>query len=103
MTVALDLSRSRLTVHGPDGSEAELVFARDDSSLYLLHTNVPIALRGTGVGSELVRAAADLARRDGLTVVPWCPFARRWLRTHASVAASISIDWRTPPPEPMLS
>ena len=103
MTVSLDLFRSRFTVRGPDGTDAELVFARDDPFLYLLHTEVPTALRGTGVGSDLVRAAADLARDNGLTVVPWCPFARRWLRAHAGVAASISIDWRLRPPERMLS
>src|SRR5205807_663059 len=35
---------------------------------------------------------------DGLTVVPWCPYARRWLRKHPDVAGTAAVDWSTPPP-----
>ena len=37
-------------------------------------------------------------RADELTVVPWCPFARRWLQEHPDEAAAVTIDWDTPRP-----
>jgi hypothetical protein len=30
--------------------------------------------------------------------VPWCPYARRWLHDHTDVAATVAVDWSTPPP-----
>ncbi len=65
-----------------DGHEAELVYDRTPERLILIHTEVPDALEGHGVGSALVRTAIDLAARENLVVVPRCPFARRWLRQH---------------------
>jgi predicted GNAT family acetyltransferase len=94
--VTEDTVGQRLVV-AADNAEAELVYDRDDHRLYLLHTEVPDAFRGRGTGGRLVTAALDLARRDGLVVVPWCPFARRWLKEHPDVIDGVKIDWATPP------
>lgn len=80
-----------------DGVDAQLVYRTENQHLVLVHTEVPDALGGRGVGGRLVRAAVERAKRTGETVVPWCPFARRWLREHADVAAEITIDWSRPP------
>jgi predicted GNAT family acetyltransferase len=40
-----------------------------------------------------VVAAIDRAAREGLTVVPVCPFARSWLERHADQSAKVTIDW----------
>lgn len=94
-----DPDNSRFVVDR-DGAVAELLYDLDDGRLYLLHTETPEAVRGQGIGGQLVRAAMARARAGGLIVVPWCPFARRWLREHPEVAATADIDWRTmPPPE----
>ena len=94
-----DTQRHRLVVTADDAeAEAELVYQRDAEHLYLIHTEVPDAFRGMGIGGELVTAALDLARRNGLIVVPWCPFARRWLREHPDAADGLTIDWETPRP-----
>lgn len=79
-----------------DGVEAELVYEREPGKLILVHTGVPDALGGHGIGGRLVRAAIDRARVEGLTVLPWCPFARRWLTDHPEVAATVDIDWSPP-------
>ena len=94
-----DVARHRLVVRSEDGAEAEFVYKRDGDRLYLVHTEVPAAFRGQGTGGWLVSAALDVARRDGLTVVPWCPFARRWLREHPDEVVGVAIDWSIPPPE----
>ncbi|MGZ4688058.1 MAG: GNAT family N-acetyltransferase [Acidimicrobiia bacterium] len=80
------------------GEPAELVYRRRPGRLVLVHTGVPPELEGRGIGGRLVATAIDRARDEGLTVVPWCPYARWWLRHHPEVAASVTIDW-TPPPE----
>jgi predicted GNAT family acetyltransferase len=48
----------------------------------LVHTVVPEALAGRGVGSTLVRAVLDDVRRRGLKVIPTCPFVRGFLGKH---------------------
>ncbi|MGO9081794.1 MAG: GNAT family N-acetyltransferase [Streptosporangiaceae bacterium] len=83
-------SRFELT---EDGQVAELVYRRRSDRLVLVHTGVPAALGGRGLGGVLVRAAVDRAAREGLTLVPLCPFARDWLQRHPDVAASTEIDW----------
>jgi len=80
------------------GTAAELVYALEGDRIFLIHTEVPEAWSGRGVGGRLVRAALERAETNGLTVVPWCPFARRWLQEHPDEAAKVTIDWETPRP-----
>lgn len=77
-----------------DGQVAELFYRITDGLMVLIHTEVPEALGGQGVGGHLVRAAVNRAARDGLTVVPLCPFARHWLERHSDDAAGAPIDWQ---------
>jgi predicted GNAT family acetyltransferase len=83
-------SRFELTI---DGQTAELVYQLDAPVLELVHTGVPDALEGEGIGGRLVRAALEVAERDGLTIVPTCPFARAWLRRHPGEAARVHIAY----------
>jgi uncharacterized protein len=76
-----------------DGHLAELVYRRPGRRLVLIHTEVPPELEGQGIGGALVTAAIDLAARDGLTLVPLCPFARNWLERHPDAAGRAAIDW----------
>ena len=75
------------------GSVAELLYRQNGNRLGLIHTEVPEQLEGHGIGGALVTAAIDRAVRDGMTVVPLCPFARGWLERHPEVASQATIDW----------
>ena len=86
----------RRFVYRENGVEAELRFRLNGKRLVLVHTEVPPSLSGGGVGGLLVRAAVEHARANGETIVPWCPFAQRWLRDHADDVADLSIDWPEP-------
>lgn len=77
------------------GAEAELVYVIDGDRMILVHTGVPDEWGGHGVGGRLVRAALARASVNQLTVVPLCPFARRWLEDHADETAGLAIDWTT--------
>lgn len=83
---------SRLRI-GSGADEAELTYKIDDGRLILTHTGVPDHLSGQGIGSRLVEAAVAKAGREGLTIVPRCPYAARWLRDHPDVAAGVPVDW----------
>jgi predicted GNAT family acetyltransferase len=76
-----------------DGELAQLQYRLHGGRLVLVHTEAPEKLGGRGLGSALVRAAADRAAREGLTLVPLCPFARTWLERHPDAAAAMTIDW----------
>jgi uncharacterized protein len=76
-----------------EGKLAELVYRQHGKRLVLIHTEVPPELGGRGLGGALVAAALDRAGREGLTVVPLCPFARTWLERHPDAAAKVTIDW----------
>jgi uncharacterized protein len=76
-----------------DARPAELAYRLRGNRLMLIHTEVPAELEGHGIGGLLVAAAVDRAAREGLTLVPWCPFARDWLERHPEAAARAVIDW----------
>src|SRR5664279_6506436 len=57
-----------------DGHIAFSDYTRDGTTLTIKHTEVPKELNGKGIGSGLVRGLLDIARAQGLKVVPLCPF-----------------------------
>jgi hypothetical protein len=50
--------------------------------LALLHTEIPDALRGSGIASTLAQTALDWARNHHLKVDVVCPFVAAFLETH---------------------
>ncbi|WP_439515721.1 DUF5996 family protein [Oceanibaculum nanhaiense] len=72
--------RYRLVI---EGVEAEMTYSRAGEGLIIIdHTDVPAALRGRRVGERLVRQAIEDARRDGVTIIPLCPFAKAQIDRH---------------------
>jgi hypothetical protein len=65
--------------------QGQLCFARYDvidGVMWLPHTETPLALRGRGLAAQVVRAALDYARAQGLKVRPACSYVRTYLRRH---------------------
>jgi uncharacterized protein len=67
---------------GLEGEKAVLEFYVSKGSIVFTHTEVPEQFEGGGVGSALVRAGLDYARKERLYVVPACPFVQTYLRRH---------------------
>jgi uncharacterized protein len=65
-----------------DGHVAFSNYQREGSVLTVLHTEVPAALNGRGIGSALARGLLDIARTQGLTVKPLCPFVAGYFAKH---------------------
>jgi hypothetical protein len=69
-----------------DGHVAFSNYKRADGVLTILHTEVPKALEGRGVGSALIRGVLDIARSQGLKIVTVCPFAKSYIDRHPEYA-----------------
>jgi len=69
-----------------DGHVAYSNYGRAGNVLTILHTEVPKELEGHGIGSALVRGVLDIARSQGLKVVPVCPFAKAYIERHPEYA-----------------
>ena len=88
-----DVPAERRFIAEDDGMLAQLIYKTAPGRLVLVHTEVPEHLAGRGIGGSLVRAALARAASDHLTIVPRCPFARRWLKSHPETASTARIDW----------
>jgi uncharacterized protein len=93
MSEVVDDPQHHRLVLEQDGFTAELVYQQRHDNFVILHTEVPEELGGQGIGGKLVRAALERAAASDLTVKPWCPFARKWLKDHPDVAATVNVDW----------
>lgn len=93
MNPVVDETSDERFVYADEGWEAELVYHVHDDRLTLVHTEVPEAMEGRGIGGLLVQAAVDKARHAQLTIVPHCPFARSWLEEHQDATEGVTIDW----------
>lgn len=78
-------SRLELTV---DGRTAFLDYRQTPETFTILHTEVPVELRGRHLGGQLVEAALRHAESEGLRLVVVCPFARTYLRRRRAGATS---------------
>jgi uncharacterized protein len=67
-----------------DGAVVGFVqYRRRPGALAFMHTEIDPDHEGAGLGGDLVAAALDEARREGLQVLPFCPFVRSYIEHHA--------------------
>ncbi len=65
-----------------EGQSAVAYYKLAPGVITLTHTETPVALRGRGIASRLVRGALEDARARGLKVVPKCPFVSAYIARH---------------------
>jgi len=68
------------------GHVAYLEYTLAGKILQLIHSEVPEALRGQGLGSELAHSALEWAREQGLKVDVICPSVAEYLTKHPEYA-----------------
>ena len=73
-----------------DGLVSRCDYRMHGSTMMLVHTEVPPQLEGRGIGSLLVRAAFEHARRNGMDVLPVCSYARTWADRHPVVTSLLA-------------
>ena len=72
-------ARRRFEVTSGDGL-AHVEYTRAGNWIELVHTEVPEALAGQGVGSTLVRGVLERIRAEGARVVPRCAFVADYIK-----------------------
>jgi uncharacterized protein len=77
-----------------DGELAYLEYMLQPGRIELIHTEVPSALEGHGVGSALARTALEDARARQLDVVPLCPFVASFIRHHQEYLPIVAPSYR---------
>ena len=65
-----------------DGNIAFANYRATPLAVIITHTETPAALRGRGIGSELVKGALELIRGEGRKVTAGCSFVADYLRDH---------------------
>jgi predicted GNAT family acetyltransferase len=69
-----------------NGATAFADYRRENGTLFIQYVEAPEALRGTGAAGKLMKYVADIARADGVKVVPVCGYAASWLAKHKEYA-----------------
>lgn len=65
-----------------DGKLAILEYRDAGGQRYYTHTEVPEALEGRGIASEMAKFVLDEAQAQQLSIVPLCPFVRGYIERH---------------------
>jgi uncharacterized protein len=73
-----------------DGAVAFIEYRMEADRLVLVHTEVPEALSGRGIGSAIARAVLDDARDHGRRVVPECEFVASYIKRHPEYASLVA-------------
>jgi predicted GNAT family acetyltransferase len=78
-----------------DGELAGFADYRDrDGVRSFLHTLIEPAFEGRGLGSTLIGFSLDSTRKEGLGVLPFCPFVKAYIGRHRDYADLIPVDHR---------
>jgi uncharacterized protein len=81
VAVQNNAATSRFEIH-LDGGVAFLQYDRTDGAVTILHTEVPPAFAGRGLGNLLAKAALEWTRAEGLRTTVLCPFVRAYMQKH---------------------
>ena len=89
MTVTDNAERERYEIH-VEGSLAGFAEYRGHTDTRTFtHTEVDERFEGQGVGSRLVHDALEDVRRQGVQVIPMCPFVRAYIERHPEYLALV--------------
>lgn len=94
--VRLDLNeKGRGAFYIPDGDEriAKMEIGISGNNLTAYHTEVSPAAEGKGLAKKLLDAMVTYARKQGLKVIPLCPFVLAQFKRHPEVYADL---WTSP-------
>jgi predicted GNAT family acetyltransferase len=77
-----------------DGGLAIAEYKLIHGKIVFIHTEVPPAHEGQGIGSALIRFALKSARERGLQVIPICPFFADHIKRHPEEQDLLDLAWR---------
>jgi predicted GNAT family acetyltransferase len=75
-------------------------YRRRNGRIAFTHTEVDEACEGRGFGSRLAAAVLEDARRQGLEVVPLCPFIAHYVESRPEFDDLVASGYRDRPAKP---
>jgi predicted GNAT family acetyltransferase len=82
MNIVNNKKQFRFEVLLPDGEYLTMEYRWLKGSMVLMHTVVPAAARGTGMGSAFVQQVLEHARSHNLKIIVYCPFVAKYMTEH---------------------
>jgi hypothetical protein len=70
-------------------------YRRRPGLIAFIHTEIDERFEGQGLGSELIAAALDAARSDGVAVLPFCGFVNGFISRHTEYVPLVPEDFRS--------
>jgi predicted GNAT family acetyltransferase len=67
---------------GIDGQTAFVEYFTEGKKIYLTHTEVPEAIQGQGIGTELVKQTLRYIKKHHWILVPQCAFVSAYVDNH---------------------
>ncbi|GAA2729490.1 GNAT family N-acetyltransferase [Actinocorallia aurantiaca] len=92
--VADDREARRFELFLEDELAGFIDYKPTNAGLSFLHTEIDPRFGGRGLGSVLVGGALDAVRSEGLSVLPFCPFVRRYIQDHPEYLELVPADRR---------
>lgn len=86
--------REHYEARAEDAFAGLLQYRRRPALIALVHTEVPSAFEGQGVGGALARYALEDARASGTAVLPFCPFVNAYIQRHPEYAPLVPENLR---------
>jgi uncharacterized protein len=86
--------RSRYELRIGDRPVGVAAYHRRGERIAFTHTEVDEACEGRGFGSRLAHEALEDVRRQGLEVVPLCPFMAGYIQRHPDYEELVAPDYR---------
>jgi predicted GNAT family acetyltransferase len=79
--IVVNEADNQFELETPEGL-ALIAYELDGNVMSILHTEVPEALEGQGVGSDLAKFALEYVKKEKLKVKVYCRFVQVFLRRH---------------------
>lgn len=79
--ISVNEAQNQFEINTPEGL-ALIAYEMDGNTISIMHTGVPEAMEGQGIGSDLAKFALDYAREKHLKVKVYCKFVQAYLKRH---------------------
>lgn len=87
--VTFNDAESRYEIHSGDVLAGFAQFERRPGTILFTHTEVDPAFQGQGLAGKLAGEALSDAAASGDTLVPYCPYIKKYLQTHEIAGATV--------------
>lgn len=82
ISVVNNAAGSRFEIQRNGEVVGHLDYRTQGNTVDLTHAETDDAVRGEGMGGQLVQGALDTIKTEKMTVIPTCPFVASWIESH---------------------